>query len=46
MKRSLRTSLSKDEALAQDRLVEGRAGGRLVVRQAHHERFDRLTTSV
>src|SRR6266571_4907539 len=37
-------SLSKDERLAQDRPVEGRAVW-LVVRQAHHERFDKLTTS-
>src|SRR5438128_9543287 len=37
-------SLSKDERLAQDRPVEGRAVW-LVVRPAHHERFDQLTTS-
>src|SRR5437867_2882618 len=37
-------SLSKDEHLAQDRPVEGRAVW-LVVRPAHHERFDQLTTS-
>src|SRR5229473_2566296 len=34
-------SLSKDEHLAQDRPVEGRAVW-LVVRPGHHERFDKL----